>query len=302
MWQSYVKGFKKYLLLEKMHSVKTIESYMLDLKKLTDFMEMIKPNTLPNQLQESDLHDFLKNIHELGLASSSQARIIAGIRSFFEYCVLEKICDFNPAKQLDLPKTKRTLPDTLNIQEIDLIIQAIDLSKKEGTRNKAIIETLYSCGLRVSELVDLKISNLYLKDNYIKVVGKGNKERLVPIGDEAIKFIDMYLNYERKHIVSKKNNENILFLNRLGTKLSRVYIFSLIKELALKANIKKSISPHTFRHSFATHLLEGGANLRAVQEMLGHVSITTTEIYTHLDKQYLRETLMQFHPGFKKQG
>ena len=300
MWQSYVKGFKKYLLLEKMHSAKTIESYMLDLKKLTDFMEIINPNILPNQLQENDLHNFLKNIHELGLASTSQARIIAGIRSFFEYCVLEKICNFNPAKQLDLPKTKRSLPDTLNIQEIDLIIQAIDLSKKEGTRNKAIIETLYSCGLRVSELVDLKISNLYLIDNYIKVIGKGNKERLVPIGDEAIKYIEIYLNNERKWIVPKKNNENFLFLNRLGTKLSRVFIFGLIKELALKAHIKKSISPHTFRHSFATHLLEGGANLRAVQEMLGHVSITTTEIYTHLDKQFLRETLMLYHPGFKR--
>jgi integrase/recombinase XerD len=232
----------------------------------------------------------------MGMSAHSQARIISGIKSFYKYLLLENILNHNPTELIEAPKLGRKLPDTLSLEEINKIIEAIDLSTPEGQRNKAILETLYSCGLRVSELVNLKISNLYFNDEFIKVVGKGDKERLVPIGSVAIKQINIYKNEIRSNLAVKKEHEDVLFLNRRGSKLSRVMVFTIIKQLAFKIGLKKHISPHTFRHSFATHLIEGGADLRAVQEMLGHESITTTEIYTHLDRDYLRQAIIQFHP------
>ena len=247
-----------------------------------------------------DLQQFIHWVAVLGIAGTSQARIISGIRSFFKYCIIENIITKDPTALLEAPKLKRSLPDTLSIEEIEKILAQIDLSKPEGGRNKAILETLYSCGLRVSEIVNLRISGLYFDVGFLRVIGKGDKERLVPIGQSAIRYINIYRKDIRVHIPVKPGQEDILFLNRRGSKLTRVMIFLMLKELVLKAGINKNISPHTFRHSFATHLVEGGADLRAVQEMLGHESITTTEIYTHLDREYLRETLHRFHPAFKK--
>jgi integrase/recombinase XerD len=241
----------------------------------------------------------VKWINELEMGQASQARIISGIRSFYKYCLIEQICSKDPTLLLEAPKTKRKLPDTLSFEEIELVIAQIDQSSPEGGRNKAILETMYSCGLRVSEVINLKISGLYPDLGFIRVTGKGDKERLVPIGKDAIKYILLYKNDIRVHQNVQKNFEDILFLNRRGAALSRVMIFYIIKEMVLKAGIKKIVSPHTFRHSFATHLVEGGADLRAVQEMLGHESITTTEIYTHLDRDYLRDTLQRFHPAYK---
>jgi integrase/recombinase XerD len=245
------------------------------------------------------LENFVKWIHELGMTATSQARIISGLRSFYKYCLLEQISEKDPTVLLEAPKIRRKLPDTLSIKEIDAIIDAIDLSTAEGTRNKAIFETMYSCGLRVSELVNLRISNLYLDVGFIKVIGKGDKQRLVPIGSSAIRHINIYKQNIRNKQSIALGQEDILFLNRRGSGLTRVMIFLVLKQLVSKAGINKVVSPHTFRHSFATHLVEGGADLRAVQEMLGHESITTTEIYTHLDRDYLRQTLREFHPGFK---
>jgi integrase/recombinase XerD len=253
----------------------------------------------PDAIELKDLQQFLKWITEMGMTASSQARIISGIKSFYRYCVVENITSKDPTILLEAPKLKRALPDVLSFQEIEAIINQIDLSKPEGGRNKAILETLYSSGLRVSELVELKISQLYLDVGFIRVIGKGNKERLVPIGSSAIHFIQIYKDNIRVHTTPKPGNEDILFLNQRGTKLTRVMIFLIIKDLVKKTGIKKTVSPHTFRHSFATHLVEGGADLRAVQEMLGHESITTTEIYTHLDREFLRKTLEQYHPAFK---
>ena len=241
----------------------------------------------------------MKWITELGMTASSQARIISGIKAFYKYCSLENISRTDPTTLLEAPKLKRKLPDVLSFEEIESIIAQVDLSKPEGGRNKAILETMYSCGLRVSEVVNLKISQLYLDLGFIRVTGKGDKERLIPIGSSAIKYITVYKNNIRVHSAPKKGYEDFLFLNNRGSQLSRVMIFYIIKDLTLKAGIKKTVSPHTFRHSFATHLVEGGADLRAVQEMLGHESITTTEIYTHLDREFLRKTLEEFHPGFR---
>lgn len=253
----------------------------------------------PAQLTLKDLEKFLQWIHTLGMTPSSQARMISGLRSFYKYCLQEQITDTDPTALLEAPKLKRSLPDILSFGEIEQIIAQIDLSKPEGGRNKAILETMYSCGLRVSEVINLKISCLYLDVGFIRVIGKGDKERLVPIGSDAIKYINIYKNDIRVHMPVKTGQEDLLFLNRRGNKLSRIMIFLIIKELCRKAGITKNISPHTFRHSFATHLVEGGADLRAVQEMLGHESITTTEIYTHLDREFLRSTLQQFHPAYK---
>ena len=300
MWQPFLKGFKTYLQLEKSLSKQSIDSYILDLKKLINYLSINKEITNPNQLTTNLLQDFIKFLNKMELASTSQARIISGIRSFCNYCVLEKIININPAAQLEMPKSKRILPDFLSVEEIDLMIQQIDLSTKEGARNKSILETMYSSGLRVSEVTELKLSGLYLNENFIRVIGKGNKERLVPIGEEAIKYLNIYLETDRKKINPKKGFEDFVYLNRLGKKLSRIFIFYIIKDLALKSGIAKNISPHTFRHSFATHLIEGGANLRAVQEMLGHESITTTEIYTHLNRDFLKSTLINFHPAYKE--
>jgi integrase/recombinase XerD len=299
MWEPYKKGFKNYLELEKSLSNNSVQAYLRDIEILTGFLSVKKILKAPAELDVKDLRQFLKYINELGMSATSQARIISGLRAFYKYCILEQISKSDPTLLLEAPKLKRTLPHTLSFEEIELMISKIDLSTGEGARNKAILETLYSCGLRVSEVTDLRISQLYLDLGFIRVRGKGDKERLVPIGSSAIKFINIYKNSIRNHLSIQKGNEDILFLNRRGSKLSRVMIFYIIKDLAMKAEIKKDVSPHTFRHSFATHLVEGGADLRAVQEMLGHASITTTEIYTHLDREFLRKTLEQFHPGFR---
>jgi integrase/recombinase XerD len=299
MWEAYKKGFKAYLQLEKSLSGNSVEAYVHDIEKFTQFLVTNKIEKNPNEIELHHLEDFLKWINELGMTPSSQARIISGLKGFYKFCIQEQISAANPTALLESPKLPKHLPDTLSLEEIEKIINAIDLSTPEGARNKAIIEALYSCGLRVSELVNLKLSCLYFEVGYVRIIGKGDKERLVPIGSSAIKYIKIYIENVRVHLTVKPGFEDIVFLNRRGRKLTRVMIFTIIKELARKAAIAKNISPHTFRHSFATHLVEGGADLRAVQEMLGHESITTTEIYTHLDREYLRETLQQFHPAFK---
>ncbi|MEO7800688.1 MAG: site-specific tyrosine recombinase XerD [Ginsengibacter sp.] len=299
MWDSYKKGFKAYLQLEKSLSENSVEAYLLDITKLTDYLVYSQESKTPAEVTVTTLNDFLKWISELGMTPASQSRIISGLRSFFKYCLQEDIVKHDPTALIETPKQKKLLPDTLSFNEIENILNAIDVSTPEGTRNRAMLETLYSCGLRVSELVNLKISCLYLALGFIRVIGKGDKERLVPIGESAIKYLTIYLENIRVHVPRNSANEDIVFLNRRGNKLSRVMIFIIIKDLAKATGITKKISPHTFRHSFATHLVEGGADLRAVQEMLGHESITTTEIYTHLDKEFLRDTLQRFHPGFK---
>jgi len=299
MWEPVKKGFKAYLQLEKSLSDNSVEAYVRDVDKLTEFLLSQDKMLTPGQVELKDLQQFLRFITELGMTASSQARIISGLRGFYRYCLLEHITQTDPTVLLEAPKLKRSLPDVLTFEEIEAIIAELDLSTAEGGRNKAILETMYSCGLRVSELVNLKMSNLYLDVGFIKVLGKGDKERLVPIGRSAVKYIGIYRNDIRVHISVKPGNDDILFLNRRGSQLSRVMIFLMLKDLVQKAGIRKNISPHTLRHSFATHLVEGGADLRAVQEMLGHESITTTEIYTHLDREFLRKTLHQFHPAFK---
>lgn len=299
MWKIYKKGFKAYLQLEKSLSENSVMAYLHDIDKFTQFLSLHNEKAVPSNIELALLEDFLKWINDLGMTPSSQSRIISGLRSFYKYCLQENITSTDPTALLETPKLAKKLPDVLSFSEIEKIIKAIDVSTPEGTRNKAIIETLYSCGLRVSELINLKLSCLYIDAEYVRVTGKGDKERLVPIGASAIKHITIYRENIRVHIPVISGNEDIVFLNRRGKKLSRVMIFLIIKDLAKKAKINKSISPHTFRHSFATHLVEGGADLRAVQEMLGHESITTTEIYTHLDREYLRDTLQQFHPAFK---
>ncbi len=301
MWSPYKKGFKAYLQLEKSLSDHSVEAYLRDVEKLTEFLLATEQKLSPSEVELKTLQQFVKWIGELGMTATSQARIISGIKGFYKYCLIENIVTADPTALLEAPKLKRTLPDVLSFNEIENIIKAIDQSKPEGSRNKAILETMYSCGLRVTEVVNLQISCLYLDVGFIRVIGKGNKERLVPIGGDAVKYIKIYKDNIRVHVPVKKGCEDILFLNKRGGQLSRIMIFYIIKDLALKAGITKNISPHTFRHSFATHLVEGGADLRAVQEMLGHESITTTEIYTHLDRDFLRSTLQQFHPAYKGQ-
>jgi integrase/recombinase XerD len=299
MWAAEKKGFKAWLQLEKSLSDHSVEAYLRDIEKLTQYLEMEEPGLALEKIRLKSLQSFLKWIATLGMTSSSQSRIISGIRSFFKYCMQENLVNQDPTLLLETPKLRRSLPDFLNVAEINRIVSAIDLSKPEGERNRAILETMYSCGLRVSELVNLRLSSLYPELGFIKVIGKGDKERLVPIGNTALKFIAIYRQQVRIHAKIKKGNEDILFLNRRGARLTRQMIFVLLKDLVREAGIKKTVSPHTFRHSFATHLVEAGADLRAVQEMLGHESITTTEIYTHLDRTYLRETLQKFHPAFQ---
>ncbi len=299
MWEAYKKGFKAYLQLEKSLSDHSVEAYVRDVEKLTTFLMSTDLKRSPAEIDLKNLQQFIKWVSELGMTASSQARTISGIKGFYKYCLIENIITVDPTSLLEAPKLKRSLPDVLSFDEIEKIIGKIDQSKPEGGRNKAILETMYSCGLRVTEVVNLQISCLYLDVGFIRVTGKGNKERLVPIGADAVKYIKLYKNNIRVHVPVKKGCEDILFVNRRGGQLSRIMIFYIIKDLAKKAGITKNISPHTFRHSFATHLVEGGADLRAVQEMLGHESITTTEIYTHLDRDFLRSTLQQFHPAFK---
>jgi integrase/recombinase XerD len=299
MWAAEKNGFKAWLQLEKSLSDHSVEAYLRDIEKLTQFFSIENKKTAVENIQLKDLQSFLKWIGALGMTASSQSRIISGIRSFFKYCLQENLVKLDPTLLLETPKLRRALPDFLSVEEINRIVQAIDLSKPEGERNRAILETMYSCGLRVSELVTLRLSSIYPDLGFIKVIGKGDKERLVPIGNTALKFIAIYREQVRVHSAIKKGSEDILFLNRRGAGLTRQMIFILLKNLVRETGIKKTVSPHTFRHSFATHLVEGGADLRAVQEMLGHESITTTEIYTHLDRAYLRETLQKYHPAFQ---
>lgn len=293
-WRSAIKGFQNYLRLEKGLSGNTIEAYTDDIKKLEQFAA--DRNLKPELITLADLRQFITWVNELGMLPSSQARVLSGVKSFYKCLLIEDVIKNDPAELLESPKKQRKLPVTLSYQDIEKLIAVIDLSKPEGPRNKAIIEVLYSCGLRVSELTELKLSNLYLDIEFIKVLGKGSKERLVPIGGEAITALKIWIEQVRVHVPIKKGEDDMVFLNRRGSGLSRVYVFMLIKQLAELAGIKKTISPHTLRHSFATHLVEGGADLRAVQEMLGHESITTTEIYTHLDREYLKEVITSFHP------
>jgi integrase/recombinase XerD len=295
-WHSAIKGFQAYLKLEKSLADNSVEAYSRDIEKLYQFSEVQAVKLKPESITLGDLRQFINWVNELGMIPSSQARILSGIKAFYKYMLMEDIIKNDPSELLESPKIQRKLPDTLSYEDINKLIAAIDLSKPEGPRNKAILETLYGSGLRVSELTELKLSNLYLDIEFIKVTGKGNKERLVPIGAEAIKALQIYIESLRVHISIKKGEEDIVFLNRRGARLSRQMIFLLIQSLAQTVGLKKTISPHTFRHSFATHLVEGGADLRAVQEMLGHESITTTEIYTHLDREYLKSTISQFHP------
>lgn len=296
-WNSSLKGFQSYLMLEKSLSLHSIDAYLRDVGKLLEFVLMKKIDLTPEKLTDQHLSEFVYFINDLGLEARSQARIISGIRAFYKFLLMEDIISEDPSALLESPKLRRTLPDVLSYQEMEQILSAIDLSEPQGQRNRAMLETLYACGLRVSELVTLKLSNYFPDQEFVKVLGKNNKERLVPIGRSAIKHIDLYLKTERLHLpVIDKNSQDILFLNRRGKGLTRVMIFTLIKNYTALSGVRKKVSPHTFRHSFATHLVEGGADLRAVQEMLGHESIITTEIYTHVDRNYLKETLMRFHP------
>lgn len=295
-WQSAIRGFQDYLKLERSLSANSIESYSRDIDKLKQFIEIQNTIINPELITLQHLRSFLQWINELGIIPSSQARILSGIKSFYKFMLMEDLITSDPTELLESPKVQRKLPDTLSYDEINKLIAAIDLSKPDGPRNKAILEMLYSCGLRVSELTELKLSNLYLDIEFIKVTGKGSKERLVPISQTAITALQQWLQHSRVHVAIKKGEDDIVFLNRRGTRLTRVFIFMLIKQLAEAIGLKKTISPHTFRHSFATHLIEGGADLRAVQDMLGHESITTTEIYTHLDRDYLKSTIIQYHP------
>jgi integrase/recombinase XerD len=295
-WKQQISGFKTFLKLEKSLSENSIEAYISDVLKLASFLEIRNYDLPPESIALSHLKEFIKWFNELGLSARSQARVISGIKAFYKYLLLEDIIETDPTSLLESPRIGRKLPEVLSVEEIDLIISQIDLSKPEGQRNKTMIEVLYSCGLRVSELIGLKLSNVYTDQGFIRVIGKGDKERLVPIGSKAIHEIGFYLIDRNKLPVISRESEDILFLNRRGRKLTRVMVFTIIRDLAKKSGIKKNISPHTFRHSFATHLIDGGADLRAVQEMLGHESILTTEIYTHLDREYLRDAIIRFHP------
>jgi integrase/recombinase XerD len=295
-WESHIRHFGSYLKLERSLSVNSIEAYVRDVEKLAQFVEMKFKGISPLVITAKHLQGFLQYINELGMSAFSQARILSGIKAFYKYLLFEELIEKDPTSLIEGPKLGRKLPDTLDYDEIVALLEAIDLSKPEGGRNRAILEILYSSGLRVSELVELKIGQVYFDAGFLRVVGKGNKERLVPIGKDAMKYLKIYLNEIRIHVPVQKGFESHVFLNRRGKKLTRVMVFLFIKSLAAAIGLRKVISPHTFRHSFATHLIEGGADLRAVQEMLGHESITTTEIYTHLDRDYLRQVIQEFHP------
>jgi integrase/recombinase XerD len=296
MWQSYIKHFKNYLRLERSFSDNSVQAYIRDTEKLAEYIELAAINVSPAETKEEHLLAFLKYLSELGLTAHSQARILSGIKAFYKYLLLENEITEDPTELIEAPRLPRKLPDVLSYEEIEQMLNAIDHSTPEGTRNRAIIEVLYSSGLRVSELIGLQLTFCYFDIGFIRILGKGDKVRLVPIGKEAIKYVEIYLDHVRSHQEIKKDSEDIVFLNRRGGQLSRVMVFLIIKDVAEKAGIAKNVSPHTFRHSFATHLIEGGASLRAVQEMLGHESITTTEIYTHLDRDYLRQIITEFHP------
>jgi integrase/recombinase XerD len=295
-WGSYIKQFANYLKLERSLSANSIEAYTRDVEKLNQFMEMSHPSVSPMKVTGKQLQGFIEYVNELGMSAYSQARILSGLKAFFKFMMVEDLIENDPTSLLEGPKLGRKLPDTLDYTEIVKLFEAIDLSKPEGGRNRAMLEVLYGSGLRVSELVELRIGNIYTDIGFLRVIGKGNKERLVPCGKDALKYLKSYIEEIRVHVPVQKGFENHAFLNRRGKKLTRVMVFLIIKDLAERIGLKKAISPHTFRHSFATHLVEGGADLRAVQEMLGHESITTTEIYTHLDRDYLKQVIQEFHP------
>lgn len=295
-WEMDVRDFVNYLKLERSLSANSIEAYLRDIQKLAQYVELSKPGLRAEEVTYKHLQGFIKYLNELGMSAHSQARIISGVKGFFKFLLFEERIEKDPTALLEGPRLGRKLPDTLDYPEIVRLLEAIDLSGSEGGRNRAMLEILYSSGLRVSELVELKRANVYFDLGFLRVVGKGNKERLVPIGRDAMKFLRIYLEDLRVHVPVQKGFEGYVFLNKAGRKISRVSVFLIIKGLASKIGLKKSISPHTFRHSFATHLIEGGADLRAVQEMLGHESITTTEIYTHLDRDYLKQVIKEFHP------
>lgn len=297
-WEHYINDFIAYLKIEKGLAENSVEAYTTDVKKLRDFSLSIKKN--PMEIKHGDLVQFVAELYDLGLGSRSQARIISGVKQFYNYLFLEEEIQDNPSELLEQPSIGRKLPEVLTIEEVDAMIRAVDLSKPEGERNRAIIETLYSCGLRVSELVDLRFEDLHFDKGFIRVIGKGNKERLVPVSTSVEQEITAYRDNSRARLNILPKDERIVFLNRRGARLTRVMIFTMIKQTAMAAGINTSVSPHTFRHSFATHLLEGGANLRAIQEMLGHESIMTTEIYTHLDERFLRDAIISYHPRNKK--
>jgi integrase/recombinase XerD len=296
MWEMHIKHFGHYLKIERSLSENSISAYVHDVELLRQFVELKEVKATPLTLSSKQLQLFIHYINELGMSAYSQARILSGIKGFYKYLLFEELIEKDPTELIEGPKIGRKLPDTLSYPEIEKLFDAIDLSTPEGGRNRAMLEVLYSSGLRVSELVDLKLNNIYFDVGFLRVIGKGNKERLVPLGRDAMKYLKIYIEEIRVHSPVKKGFESFVFLNRFGKKLSRITVFTTIKTLAEKIGLKKTISPHTFRHSFATHLIEGGADLRAVQEMLGHESITTTEIYTHLDRDYLRQVITEFHP------
>jgi integrase/recombinase XerD len=295
-WKADIAGFRSYLKLEKSLSANSVEAYEHDVQKLLQYLEFAGITVSSSEITTEHLRGFIQWISELGMTATSQARILSGLRAFYHYLLMENAVNHDPTELIDGPKTVRELPDTLDTEEIVRMLEHVDRSTPEGERNRAMLEVLYSCGLRVSELIELRISRIHFNESFISVIGKGNKERLIPIGQVALNHIRLYLDQVRTHIPVQKGEDDILFLNRRGKSLSRVMIFLIIKKLAVTAGVKKTISPHTFRHSFATHLVEGGADLRAVQEMLGHASITTTEIYTHIDRRYLKEQVMKYHP------
>jgi integrase/recombinase XerD len=295
-WKNYINGFRSYLMLERSLSENSVEAYIRDVHKLDDYLSINGIKKSPKELTSKDISSFIQWIVKFGISANSQARLLSGIKAFYKYLILEEIIDKDPTLLIEGPKKGLKLPETLSTEEIDELIKSIDLSHPQGQRNKAIIETLYGCGLRVSELINLKITNWYRKDGFIKVIGKGNKERLVPIGKVTESVLKIYVDQIRVHQKINKGCEDFVFLNRRGNQLSRVMIFTIIKNLAEKTGLKKTISPHTFRHSFATELIKRGANLRAVQEMLGHESINTTQIYTHIDREFLRESIITHHP------
>jgi integrase/recombinase XerD len=298
-WPAAVAAFRGYLLLERSMSQNTIDAYIVDVQKLIQFFELQQTGKLPLDVTPDDIHAFIFWINDFGLEASTQSRIISGIKAFYKFLLVEDLLDKDPTLLLDSPRYARKIPDVLSIDDIQSMLSVIDLSEPLGIRNRAIIETLYASGLRVSELTELKFRQVFTEEGYLRVIGKNNKERIVPIGDEALKFIAMYTEHVRNQMDIVPGNEQFVFLNRRGKKLTRVMVFYIIKEVAEAAGVTKTVSPHTFRHSFATHLVEGGADLKAVQDMLGHESITTTEIYTHMDTAYLKETIQLFHPRVK---
>lgn len=300
MWQSYINSFISYLKLERSLAENSVEAYEHDAVKLWQYLSLHGAAVNPNQVNEGHLFGFLAYLNELGLSAQSQARILSGLKSFYKYLLLENLIDHDPTQLIEGPKTVRKLPDTLSFPEIESMLESIDLSTSAGPRDRAMLEVLYSSGLRVSELLDLRITNCYFDVGFLRVLGKGSKVRLVPIGRDAMHYTQLYIDSVRVMLDVKKEALDRVFLNQRGSSLSRISVFTMIKRVAAEVGIHKTISPHTFRHSFATHLIEGGADLRAVQQMLGHESITTTEIYTHLDRDFLTQTMIDYHPRGKR--